>query len=358
VLTDIAEAAVLPMTTQLYSAAHKTPLLSVTIPTFNRAQRLQQCLQMLVERLAEIGPISHEIEILVVDNASTDETSEIAKLGYTLFANFRYERNDSNLGIDGNIHRCSQLATGQWVQFLSDDDILLPGALLSVLETIKSRPTADFIFLNVVSFVDTLPPLQEWKARIPLNADLVCTDQNQLVETCHIWLTFLTSFVFRREAWNRSRRLESYIGTDIYLSYALLDLLSGAAESVILAKPLVAARAHFSGSYRIFYAFGHQWTDLLLQHAPMLGFDRERMRNVLRKTIRMDFLYRVVMYRVKQGELSTAERQHVMHAIQGVSTAEIALWLGASTPAIVLRTTFNCLRSLSRTVKAIKQTRF
>jgi glycosyltransferase involved in cell wall biosynthesis len=313
---------------------------------------------MLVERLAEVGPTTPEIEILVVDNASTDETSEVVKTGYSLFANFRYERNDSNLGIDGNIHRCSQLAAGQWVQFLSDDDILLPGALLSVLETIKSRTTADFIFLNVVSFVDTLPPPQEWRARIPLSADLVCTDQNRIVETCHIWLTFLTSFVFRREAWNRSRGLESYIGTDIYLSYALLDLLSGAAESIVLAKPLVAARAHFSGSYRIFYAFGRQWTDLLMHHAPMLGFDRERMRNVLRKTIRVDFLYRVVMYRIKQGELSTAERQQVLYAIQGLSIVDIALWLGVSTPAIVLRMTFNCLRALNRTMKAFKQSRF
>lgn len=340
------------MTPPLFFEAHRAPTLSIAIPTFNRAERLQQSLKLLAERLSEIGPISADIEVLVVDNASTDRTSEVAKMGHTLFKRFRYERNDSNLGIDGNIHRCSQLATGEWVQFLSDDDILLPGAIQSVLGTIKKRCEADFIFLNVISFVDNLPPPEEWRARIPLIEDLVCTDQNCLIETCHIWLTFLTSFVFRREAWNRSKRLESYIGTDIYLSYALLDLLKGASESVVLANPAVAARAHFSGNYRIFYAFGRQWTDLLMHHAPMVGFDIKRMRHVLRKTILSDLLYRVVMYRIKQGKISNTEQQHVLHAIQGFASADIALWLAIKTPVIALNMIAQCLRLLNRAVRA------
>jgi abequosyltransferase len=324
------------------------PLLSITIPTFNRAARLRQCLAMVAERIDELDVPRPDIEVLVVDNASTDETASVAEAGGAAFDRFRYVRNDSNLGIDGNIHRCSQLATGAWVEFLSDDDVLLPGALRHLLDTLRTHENADFVFLNVISFVDDLPSEEAFRPRILLEADLVCTDQNRIVETCGIWLTFLSSFVFRREAWNASTALTSYIGTDIYLSYALFDLLSRARESVVLARPLVAARAHFSGSYRIFYAFGYQWPELLVTHAPAIGFDIARMRAVLRQSIRGDLLMRVLSYRVKQAELRMEDRGHVYNSMRGLSRATALLWLAVCTPRWLLLSLFTVAKSTRR----------
>jgi glycosyltransferase involved in cell wall biosynthesis len=321
------------------------PLLSITVPTYNRAPRLRQCLAMLAERVGELRQPRPRVEVLVVDNASTDDTPLAAAAGGAAFDEFRFVRNDSNLGIDGNIHRCSQLARGEWVHFMSDDDLLLPGALQRVVDAIRVHPRADFLFHNVLSFVDELPPPAAWTPRLPLTQDLTCTDQNLLVEICGIWLTFLSSFVFRREAWNRSGKLERYVGTDIYLSYALFDLLSGARESVVLAQPGVAARAHFSGSYRIFYAFGYQWPELLLVHAPAIGFDRRRMFGVLRRSIRVDLLWRVLTYRFKSGELREEDRRNVAHSLRGWSRATALLWFAVHTPRPLLLATGKALKA-------------
>lgn len=329
------------------------PLLTIAIPTYNRAPRLGQCLSMLAERMSELPALRPAIEVLVIDNASSDDTGAVAAAQAPAFEDFRYVRNQTNLGIDGNIHRCSQLASGSWVQLLSDDDLLLPGALVRVVETINSHPAADFVFLNMIAFREDLPPPSAWVPRIAIARDLICVDQNRLVETAGVWLTFLSSFVFRRDAWNRSTRLESYIGTDIYLSFALFDLLSQARESVVLAEPLVASRAHFSGNYRIFRAFGREWSRLLLARAPAIGFDRSRMRLLLRRTIRSDLLERVVYYRLDNGSLGTEDRENIACALAaGPSPVTVLLWLSMRLPRPALVGAFKTARQVRRWLRS------
>jgi abequosyltransferase len=172
---------------------------------------------MIAARIDELPADHPPIEVLVVDNASTDETAAVAARLSALFSQFRYERNESNLGIDGNIHRCSQLATGRWVQLFSDDDLMVQGALVTVIDRLRRHDEdTDFLFLNVISLTDKLPPPSQYQPRIPVREDVVCKDANQMVETCHIWLTFLSSFVFSREAWNRSTTLASYVGSRLW----------------------------------------------------------------------------------------------------------------------------------------------
>ena len=308
---------------------------------------------MVAARIAELPADHLPIEVLVVDNASTDETAAVAAKHAGRFSLFRYERNDRNLGIDGNIHRCTQMARGCWVQLLSDDDLLIPGALLTIMSRLFQHVDADFLFLNVISFTDELPQPTEYLPRLQLKEDVVCSDLNLIVETCHIWLTFLSSFVLRKEAWNRSAALESYIGTDIYLSYALLDLISKAQKTVVVAQPLIAARAHFSGSYRIFYAFGYQWTELLIRHAPSIGFDARRMRSVLRRTVRQDLLMRVIRYRVEGNKLTVEDQQNILHSVQGFSSVAFMLWIAATTPQTLVNAAVRTLRKVRNTLRSI-----
>jgi glycosyltransferase involved in cell wall biosynthesis len=303
---------------------------------------------MLAERIAELTSLNVEVEVVVVDNASLDDTPQVAAANREHFVRFTYVRNDNNLGIDGNIHRCSQLASGIYVQFLSDDDVLLPGALRHIVQHLLARPQAEFFFLNLVSFVNEVPVESAYEPRIAITDDLICTNQNQIVSTCGIWLTFLSSFVFRRAAWNRSVGLESYIGTDIYLSYALFDLLSTANESVVVARPLIAARAHFSGNYRIFYAFGYQWAELLLTHAPAIGFDARQMEATLRQSIRTDLVWRVLLYRLKDGDLTADERCNVFHGTRSLSAVYTLLWVSVHVPRILLRATIVCFKVARR----------
>lgn len=73
---------------------NNTPLLSICIPTYNRSRYLQVSLAALIEQSESFHS---DIEIVVSDNASTDNTEESMNTFRTQFSNLKYVRNTENL---------------------------------------------------------------------------------------------------------------------------------------------------------------------------------------------------------------------------------------------------------------------
>jgi len=92
---------------------------TVVIPTYNRAHLVGRAIGSVLEQRVES-------EILVVDDASTDNTTEVVK---SLYPEVRYLRQNENLGPGPARTLGLRNATNRWVIMLDDDDTLLPGAL-------------------------------------------------------------------------------------------------------------------------------------------------------------------------------------------------------------------------------------
>ena len=123
-------------------------LLTIAIPTYNRGTLIERQLKSIFSFLPNQG---EEIEILVCDNASTDNTESIVDKFQATNRNLTYFRQESNTGFDGNVYACYEKAQGTFVWFLSDDDQLAPDAIKIVLDQIKLRNDASvvtFSFLN------------------------------------------------------------------------------------------------------------------------------------------------------------------------------------------------------------------
>ncbi|MFM7164342.1 MAG: glycosyltransferase family 2 protein [Planctomycetaceae bacterium] len=121
------------------------PLLSICIPTCNRAGFLRVMLQAL---LPQVRQFPDEVEVWVLDNASTDQTAQVladsAELGP-----FRVHRHGHNIGPTRNIvYGPATLASGCCVWVLGDHNLLLPNALRRVVECIRSHPAHDFFYVN------------------------------------------------------------------------------------------------------------------------------------------------------------------------------------------------------------------
>lgn len=67
------------------------PLLTIAIPTYNRAEKLEVLLEQLT---ADTAYDPTRVEIVVSDNASTDHTAQVV----ARFADIRYHRNETNIG--------------------------------------------------------------------------------------------------------------------------------------------------------------------------------------------------------------------------------------------------------------------
>ncbi|MBU1200208.1 glycosyltransferase family 2 protein [Patescibacteria group bacterium] len=114
--------------------------ISLTIPTFNRADLLDQTLQSV------IAQTTRPHQVIVIDNASTDDTPQVVKK-YKEYG-IKYHRNKTNLGMVGNYNQCIKLATGTHISFLHSDDLIAPTWHQVWLKTIKNNP-ADFYHCSI-----------------------------------------------------------------------------------------------------------------------------------------------------------------------------------------------------------------
>lgn len=116
--------------------------LSICIPTFNRAAYLVTLLDHLEEVLASLP---FETEIIVSDNASTDNTLEILEKAQSRLP-LRVLRQDTNLGAIANIHAAICAANGTYVVYLGDDDRLKPVALQTAISSLDGNPNAAALY--------------------------------------------------------------------------------------------------------------------------------------------------------------------------------------------------------------------
>ena len=129
------------------------PLVSICIPTYNRASQLQQALTSAMEQ--DYG----KLEIIVVDNASTDHTAEIVSRCQKLDSRIVYTANESNIGAVNNFKAAVALANGDYVMWLADDDWIDS----HYISTCMHHMLADSSLLLVSGFNEMLMPGGEVK---------------------------------------------------------------------------------------------------------------------------------------------------------------------------------------------------
>lgn len=108
------------------------PLVTIAIPTFNRASWLKDCV------LSALVQSCSRFEVLVSDNASTDETQDVLKQ----FSDprLRVVKQKSNIGLLPNWNACLAEAKGDYIVFLSDDDRIAPFLLERCMALVRLEP--------------------------------------------------------------------------------------------------------------------------------------------------------------------------------------------------------------------------
>lgn len=107
---------------------NKQPLLSICIPTYNGGEKLKLALTAVFTALETFS----DVEVIVSDNHSTDNTSEVI-LAFSHYSQFHYYCNNENLGFNGNLELLLyRYANGKYCWVIGDDDLLDKDALLTV----------------------------------------------------------------------------------------------------------------------------------------------------------------------------------------------------------------------------------
>lgn len=122
-------------------------LLTIAIPTYNRAERLDKQLAWLAQA---IKGFESDCEIFVSDNCSTDKTQEVIKKWQTHLSEitFKFSRNSENIGVMRNIIHCLKSATTKYVWTIGDDDPVQNRAVAYVITQLKKHEDLSLLFLN------------------------------------------------------------------------------------------------------------------------------------------------------------------------------------------------------------------
>jgi len=113
------------------------PLVSVCVPVYNGSAYLDRC-------LGSIAAQSYErVEIVLVDDSSTDDSMTCLEAFAGCREHVALYRNATNLGLIGNWNRCLDLAQGEWVKFVFQDDWLEPTCIETMVR--HARPATDLV---------------------------------------------------------------------------------------------------------------------------------------------------------------------------------------------------------------------
>ncbi|MDR1460556.1 MAG: glycosyltransferase family 2 protein [Campylobacteraceae bacterium] len=118
-------------------------LLSIAIPTYNRAIVVKK---LLTDLIPKVKP--YDIAIYISDNASPDNTQSVIE---EMKAQYRFiysNRNEMNVGGDRNFEKVLKMSSSQYTWLLGDDDTIDDGGIEKVLEIIKKNTFYDLIIVN------------------------------------------------------------------------------------------------------------------------------------------------------------------------------------------------------------------
>jgi glycosyltransferase involved in cell wall biosynthesis len=193
------------------------------------------------------------IELLVSDNASTDETPGIVKAYMDRGLQIRYLRNVSNIGADGNFMQCFEKARGKYVWLIGDDDLVIPGAIAKIISYLQAGEYS-LVYVNSYRF-DGVTVLKRVESRRPPR---VINDAHIFVRAIHINFTFVSGNIINKDRVMASNQetLSSLVGTNLVQLGWIYAALNGYTRGLYIHEKLVGMRTNNTGGYMLSRVFG------------------------------------------------------------------------------------------------------
>jgi abequosyltransferase len=220
-------------------------LLSICIPTLNRADSLQKTLQSIVES----RQFSEKCEVVICDNNSTDNTREVVASFTARFANVRYFKNDVTIPADANFVNLLKLGSGKYLKLHSDKTLFIEGKLDDLL-TGLSDLDAPVVFL-----------LNKGDVRQE-NQVIHCSDLNEFVAAVSFMSTWMSGAIYRRVEFQRVTGTEAQVGLCLIQTFMLFQLVSQYSRAIVMTGHFMYEAEVAKGGYNLFKVFINNYLTL------------------------------------------------------------------------------------------------
>ena len=216
--------------------------LSVCIPTYNFGNYIGETLACIIEQLVP------GVEIVVLDGASTDNTSGVVLEYQKKCPTLIYHRQNYKGGIDKDMAKVISLARGQYCWLMSGDDLIKPGALKVILAEINLNndiylcnrtecginmtPFGNRYFLkkNIQSHVFNLHDKSDLARYLSMSISMGAL------------FSYMSSIIFKKSSWDQALDKEFAFGTCYGHAYVLFSLAYRDCFLKYIRQPLVFCR--------------------------------------------------------------------------------------------------------------------
>lgn len=229
--------------------------LSICITTVNRAAFIGSTLDSMIPQLTD------DCEVIVLDSASTDDTERVVSDYARRCPRLRYIRQEVNSGVDRDYDRVVDLARGLYCWLMTDDDLLKPGAVAVVLESILR--SVDLIVVNA-EFMDFRMSrvLQPRWFTLPSDRIYRHGEMDRLFEDVDDVLWYIGCVIIKRALWLSRDRRRFYGSLFVHVGVIFQNPLPG--EALVIAEPLIRYRMGNA------HSFSPRITEILFDKWPSL----------------------------------------------------------------------------------------
>jgi len=147
--------------------------LSIAVPTYNRAKFLDKSLNSLCKSVYKSE--RRDIEILILDNASSDKTSN-------------------------NFKKAISLSRGKYIWIFGDDDLVFDDTIKYLMQILDSSSEFGIIHLKAQNFIDKIKPVEFKEFN---NFKIYDNNKAEFIKEAHTNLTFITSNIVNKSLFDR-----------------------------------------------------------------------------------------------------------------------------------------------------------
>lgn len=242
------------------------PLLTISVPTYNRSSYLAILLKQLSKEIVTIAQ-PDDVEVIVSDNASLDDTAQVIQQTIEGGLHLRYLRNPENLGSDRNIAQAFNEAKGRYVLIMGDDDVLVDGALGKLLKEL-SDVSPSVVLLRAYGYDD------DYRSELPKGRGgfTEFADIGEFLRKAGAQITLISSCVIHKEILEPVDA-NCFIGDHLVQVHLVLQALLVGSTYTVSNGYLVACKRNNSGGYLYAEIFVKNLGQIL-DHYSNLGLSR------------------------------------------------------------------------------------
>jgi glycosyltransferase involved in cell wall biosynthesis len=269
-------------------------ILTIAIPTYNRANYLKLCLNQIFN---QIQPFRRFIQILISNNCSNDNTESVVFFFINQGYEIEYIKNNENIGANKNVYQCFRLAKTKYVLIFGDDDVILDNKLPLLINILLHN---DVGIVNFRGFGYKNNYILE-KPKNDNRMVYFYNNNNDFVRRINIELSFISGNIINKTLFDHKINPEVLKSTNLIQLSWVFSVLNNSKNNLFLDSFIIASKSDNTGGYQLCDVFGTKF-NIISNYLIKKGISKNYFKIINQQNLICFFPYWIYKLRLEQSK--------------------------------------------------------